>query len=501
MARWSVFPVHASDRDGNEVLLGSKKAVRWVHRWRVDGFEHPRKRTFTFKDSSHPKRDSDTWQTVLQSAELYGWSRDERGWPIDPQQARQDELAANALIRVAPEPTLADPGQTFERYVEDHWWPARRALRLAGNTYEGNVTHMRLATALLRYASDDPLVLANQRRAGASVFLKDIDTQRVQSAVTARATIDLRARRLNEQAIVRAERDGGKLVLRPEDRDVSARSIRAFAIDLGMMLRALPASRLSPDFDWPNVNIAKPGNKVVDARHVPHIDEGFLIADMTESLHGTRRWVAPIKWAAMGGQRPAEHRALWRPNFILHPEEDPVVRARDEAPDDWMAHCWFADSEPPVSLAFSGGDTTHETLPLKHREEGEFRKVPILPEFVPDLEAHFDEFGSRLWTSETGCAMDWGNWAPKFWRPALEAVYSKPAFVVSGRDHLRNAEFKTLRKTAISWWLRSGVSVRAAALYAGNSPEVILRDYASFIDNEDAWTVSRMRANAPTALR
>ena len=82
---------------------------------------------------------------------------------------------------------------------------------------------------------------------------------------------------------------------------------------------------------------------------------------------------------------------------------------------------------------------------------------------------------ARTWLSRTGRGhLDWGNMTDTYFRPALERV-----FAGTGKAALVHAAPGILRKSAITWWLQSGVTTTVAADWAGHSEEVMNAYYAS----------------------
>ncbi|QIK74700.1 site-specific integrase [Nocardioides piscis] len=404
-------------------------------------------------------------------ARLFAWPADDRGWPVDP-----------STPLTAPEP-LADFGNgpataavarthTFESYVWDVWWPTLK------DTFEdknrlGHRRNAEVAVALLRYgARRGDLRIDSTRVAGQSIALADLVSDDLRWAVVQRRSINGRTAAANARLLSAAPADDAEVVdiaLIPEVASVG--TVRAFAVTVGMIIKAATASEYVHSDPMRGVMALapKPKPSKVGARLVPTIDELFDLADafaelgalMPDGRRTGERFRSLVLAGGTLGARPGElvaHRPEWV--WCAGP---PLVR--------------FAKTEAAVYNAKEGSPGRREKG-LKHRDEDEHRDVPALPEVLEALHLHLERgYGSveRTWLSRTGRGhLDWHNIRDTHWRPALERVFAGTA-----KDALVSATPKILRKTAITWWLESGVAPTVAADWAGHTEEVMRLYYAS----------------------
>ncbi|MFI2077941.1 tyrosine-type recombinase/integrase [Streptomyces triculaminicus] len=121
----------------------------------------------------------------------------------------------------------------------------------------------------------------------------------------------------------------------------------------------------------------------------------------------------------------------------------------------------------------------HEEHTLKKRAAKEARPVPIPPEFVAELRAHIERYGTaedgRLFRSERSLYVQSAAYG-KTWKRAREIALSKEeqASLVAKRPY-------DLRHAGISFWLHSGVDPAECARRAGQSIEVMFRVYAKVL--------------------
>lgn len=461
MSKWGVYGVVGHLSDGSRTS-NSRAAKKFTVRWRVDGREHER----TFPQKGY----ADDFRDRLTVAKVQGWPADQYGWPVDPAL-----LTADGLTTLATTPAVSSSkagGHTFESYVWDVWWP------IVGNTFDdkNRLSHRRnaeLAVQLLRYgARTGDLRVDRVRLEGASIDLADLVSDDLRSAVVRRRTINGRTAAVNEKRLAAAFAAGTDVVdveLLPEH--AAASTVRAFAVTLNMIVKAAEASGHVATKPMTGVmDLApKPTPSKVSARLVPTLDEVFDLADaiaqigplMSDGRPDGERFRSLILAGATLGPRPGElvaHRPEWLtvagPGLVRFHETEAAVYDKKE------------------------GSPGRRTKGLKHRSKDDYRDVPVLAEVFDAIQLHVERgysSESRTWLSRTGRGhLDWGNMTNTYFRPALQRVFAGTA-----KASLTTAAPGILRKTAITWWLQSGVTTTVAADWAGHTEEVMQVYYAS----------------------
>lgn len=468
MSTWGVYKIRGRLADGVEVDLPNKEAVRFYVRWRVNG--SLRRRTFASK--GHAK----TFFDELEKARLFAWEADERGWPIDPSRTTASGPPESEADAVSGAGVLNQ--HTVESYVWEIWWPTLTQT-LGDKNRLGHRRNAEVAVALLRYHSTDRRV-GTRHAVGTSIALAHLVADDLKAAVVARRSINGRTAAVNRRAIEAAKKSGDDIrtvELKPEE--ASAATVRAFAVTLGMIVKAAAESKYVPDDLMKGVMPLAPKSKParLSARLVPTIDEVFELADAIAELGPTmedgrptgERFRSLILAAGTLGPRPGElvaHRPEWLtcagPGLVrFHRTEAAVYDTKE-------------------------GSTGRRDMKLKHREEDEHRDIPALPDVIDAIVLHLERgYGSdeRTWLSPTGVGhLDWGNINEQYWEPALAKV-----FAGTTKDVLVHASPKILRKAAITWWLERGVAPAVAADWAGHTEEVMEIYYASRSSHD--WSI------------
>ena len=464
MSKWGVYGITGRLADGTHTSGANRAAKKFVARWRVDGIEHERR----FDQKGH----ANAFRDRLVVAKVEGWPADRYGWPVDP-----TLMAAEAVLTPpidAREPAGMQQGHTVESYVWDVWWP------IVADTFEdkNRISHRRnaeLAVQLLRYgARTGDLRIDRARVEGASVDLVELVSDDLRSAVVRRRSINGRTAAVNERRLAAAFAAGEDVVdidLEPEK--ASPATVRSFVITLGMIIKAAQASghvSKDPDPMTGVVELApKPKPSKVSARLVPTLDEIFDLADA----------IAEIGPLMKDGRPDGERfRSLILAGATLAPRPGELVAHRPE----WLTIAGpglvrFHRTEAAVYDA-KEGSPGRRSKKLKHRSEDDYRDVPVLPEVFDAIQVHIERgysSASRTWLSRTGRGhLDWGNITDGYFRPALERVFAGTA-----KAALVDAAPGILRKTAITWWLQSGVTTTVAADWAGHTEEVMQLHYAS----------------------
>ncbi|MFF4228017.1 tyrosine-type recombinase/integrase [Streptomyces sp. NPDC001820] len=141
------------------------------------------------------------------------------------------------------------------------------------------------------------------------------------------------------------------------------------------------------------------------------------------------------------------------------------------------------ETRPASGKKWTDSGERHDKRGLKSREVTKDRPVPIPPVLVALLRAHMEEFGTakdgRLFFNERGGVLGTSSYW-RVWQEARELALppDKAASPLARRPY-------DLRSTCITNWLRAGLPVAEVARRAGNSPEVIHRNYAGCIDDSE----------------
>jgi hypothetical protein len=310
-----------------------------------------------------------------------------------------------------------------------------------------------------------------------------------------------------EQAIARREQKtmGGhppkrpdELVLRAPQVPVAARTEELFATGLGMVLGyAEQHGLLAGPNPWKaftrrgatSTGYRRSEHLLPHQRNVPPVGAILDIADALAGLgpidpatgrHVGHRFRAPILVGLLG-PRPSEIDALGRGDYV--PGERPRLLV--------------AKSASTVNkLASQNGETFEIRDRLKKRTPGDAR-VLDMPRVIADaIDEHIacgyatDE---HLFTGVEGGPLRWGNVVPTYWRYAVQKVLGR-----SGEAILRDMPRKWIRKSAVTWMLRSGLAVEQVAELTGHDPVQLFHHYAGFVAGypdrhtwtgwDDAWT-------------
>lgn len=441
--RWGVYGVQ--DRS---VENGGKLGKPWTIRWRVDGRPHRR----SFPQKGHAQ----TFRDQLMRAQLMGWDADQNGWPIDP----------NRISGVGDTATHTKP-LTFAEYTLNIWWPSVEST-LGDKNLIGHRRNRDLAIQILRYADTDHRLDQTMRTPGDSILLSDLTSDDIRAAITARRRINGRTAAVNArriQAAVTSDHSGDEVVLELRSEHASASTVRNFYVTLGLIVKAAMAGNhvTGNPLEGASASAPKPKPPKVTSRLVPSLDEVFDIADAISHI-------GPV----MPDGRPAgeRFRSLILAAGTTGPRPGELVAHRP----DWFD--WSAD-ESAILFRLTGaavydtvsGISGYRERELKHRDEDEFRRIPLLSEVAEAIRIHIDRgyaHNVSLWSSPTGRGrLDWGNIRDTYWRPALIKV-----FAGTPKASLVAMPPKFLRKAAITWWLEKGISPELAGEWAGHSEEV-----------------------------
>ena len=445
---WGVYPVTTNrPKKPKKALVGEPPPLRYYVRWRVDGVM--RKRSFTAKGHA------DTFRERLVVAKVMGWDADGRGWPVDPTQA----VTTGAVV--------LGGGLTFEEYANT-WYDIRRS-GFRDKNRRAHRDNLRFAIAVLRYGPQDPRLSRGGRRvAGGSILMDDLVADDVIRAISVRLTTNKRTAASNLRRIREAYEQGLPAVDLPPER-ASRATVRGFYITTAMIITAARESSVIEHNPLVGTARHAPPSKpsAFGTRFVPSVDEVFDLADAISQLgpllpngrHAGDRFAALVLTSGTLGPRPGEQVAH-KPDWI-----------------DWDGLAMRFEQSAGRVYDPEEGIRGLQLNSLKHREEGDFREVPMLADVADALRTHIERgyaTPDRTWTGVSGtAALDWSNMKDVYWRPALEKVFGG-----SGKPQLVTMQPKMLRKAAITFWLDSGIGFPQAAEWAGHSEDVSKKYYA-----------------------
>jgi integrase len=230
------------------------------------------------------------------------------------------------------------------------------------------------------------------------------------------------------------------------------------------------------------VKWAKPRTlTTVDPRVVINAEQArrFLAAVETYSERG-KRLKAFFALMYYAGLRPEEASELRRENLTNLPDQ----------PDQW-GEMQLTHSRPRSGSRWTDAGLPGERSPLKHRPEGDIRRVPIHPELVTLLREHLqlyvqDDPDSRVFVGKHG-------------GPITDRIYLK-VFHEARRNAFTPAEAASpllavpysLRHAAVSTWLRTSGDAAQVAEWAGHSIAVLLKVYAKCVHGTEDETLARI---------
>jgi integrase len=258
--------------------------------------------------------------------------------------------------------------------------------------------------------------------------------------------------------------------------------ILANAMDYAVTERKLLAANPIRDLKW---NAPKTSTEI-DRRSVinPTQARALLNAVKAQEPSGARlvAFFAVMYYSAL---RPEEAISLTRGNVTL-PDLvwDESKQEWQEPPDDWC-ELHFRGPTPDAGREWTDDDSHRDRRrQLKHRAEGQERRVPGPPELTVILRAHIRDHvaegaDARLFIGVRGGDLPTITYR-RAWRQARRAVLTDQQH----ESPLARRPYD-LRHACVSTWLNGGVPPTQVAKWAGHSVDVLLRIYAACLEGQD----------------
>jgi integrase len=192
------------------------------------------------------------------------------------------------------------------------------------------------------------------------------------------------------------------------------------------------------------------------------------------------------------GLRPEEAVGLRRQDVVL-PELvwDDAGQTWTELGDQW-GELHLRTARPDAGKQWTDAGADRDSRGLKHRAEGESRRVSCPPPLTRLLRDHL-----ALFNGEPAQYLFYGVQG----RPLATITYRR-AWDKARRTALTEPEYQSqlarrlydLRHACLSTWLNGGVAATQVAEWAGHSVEMLLRVYAKCLDGQDEITRQRITA-------
>jgi integrase len=219
----------------------------------------------------------------------------------------------------------------------------------------------------------------------------------------------------------------------------------------------------------------------VDPRVVINAEQArrFLAAVEAYSERG-KRLKAFFGLMYYAGLRPEEASELRRENLARLPEEA----------GQW-GEMQLTHSQPRSGSRWTNAGLPGERSPLKHRPEGDTRRVPIHPELVTMLRDHLnlyveDDPDSRVFVGKHG-----GPITDRIYLKVFHEARTRAFTPAEAASPLMAVPY-SLRHAAVSTWLRTSGDAAQVAEWAGHSIAVLLKVYAKCVHGTEDETLTRI---------
>lgn len=455
-----------------DVYRGARTTTHWV-RWSVAGVAK--------KEPFKEKRLAESFRSELTSAARKGEAFDvSTGLPV-------------SMSRVGAQISCYELAC---RYV-DLKWP-RSAAMTRKTTAEALTAALPFLFTSARGKPDDRVIRTALRRWAFNTPSRDSEElpANVRAALSWIERNTRPAADLANPAVVRTALDG--LTLRLDGKSGSAvvvtrrRKIFTAMLEHGLEIKAMTANPW-PTMKWTPPRMASSG---IDRRRVANpMQVRTLLAGVHEQGRIGPRVVAFYACLYYAALRPEEAVAIIVPRNLVLPTKG----------DKWGKFV-LETAEPHAGRHWTDSGRNRDSRQLKQRAVGETREVPCPPPLTAILRRHIDEFGlgpgGRLFVGERNKGELPILTINRIWRQARAAVFA-PEIAVSP---LVETPYD-LRHAAVSTWLNAGISPTQVAEWAGQSPEVLWRNYAKCLDGgevelrrrvESAYGVSARHLNPAT---
>ena len=442
-----------------DVYKGARTTTHWV-RWKVAGE--------TRKEPFKEKRLAQSFLADLTSAARGGEAFDvDTGLPV-------------SMSRVAAQLSCYELAC---RYV-DLKWP-RSAAMTRKTTAEALTAALPLLFTSGRGRPDDRLIRTALRRWAFNTTSRDSESMpaNVRAALSWVERNTSPAGDLANPAVLRTVLDGMTLRLdgKPGAPVVVTRRRKIFTgmLEYGVEIKALSAN------PWPAMKWTPPRTSSggIDRRRVSNpMQVRTLLAGVREQGRVGPRLVAFYACLYYAALRPEESAGIIVPRNLVLPDAD----------DEWGTFI-LEKAEPHAGKHWTDSGKNRDSRQLKQRAIGEVREVPCPPPLTAILRHHIREFGlgpgGRLFVGERNKEELPILTINRIWRQARAAVFT-PEVAASP---LAETPYD-LRHAAVSTWLNAGISPTQVAEWAGQSPEVLWRNYAKCLDGGEAELRRRVEA-------
>jgi integrase len=236
---------------------------------------------------------------------------------------------------------------------------------------------------------------------------------------------------------------------------------------------------------------ALPANPLKSVKWVRPKTRGGVDRRVVVNIEQARRLLLAVRRQGKRGERMEAffgcmYYAALRPEEVVDLRSDHLI----SLPDEGWGEMLLTNAEPRSGTHWTDSGKPRQRRQLKHRAEGDTRRVPIHPELVMLLRRHLARFGAaadgRVFVGPRGGAMTDRAYLKVFHAARADAFTETEA-----RSPLASVPY-ALRHAAVSTWLNAGVPAPQVAEWAGHSVDVLLRVYAKCIDGQQTEAMERI---------